>query len=88
LATVAGIRQIPGPTGEPVDAEPIGFRASAEHWNEYLLDDGSVLKLKLVVTEVLRVQDVYDQNGNPAYVAMHQQVTAVDSPDDLKRGNA
>jgi hypothetical protein len=80
-------RMIPGPEGEGIEAEPVGFRANAEHWNEYLLDDGSVLKIKLVMTEVLRVAGQYDQMGNPVYVAMHTQVTAVDAADELKRGN-
>jgi hypothetical protein len=83
---MARARKIQGPGGEEVEAEPVGFRASGEHWNEYLLDDGSVVRIKLVVTEVLKVKDMYDQQGNPAYVVQHSQVTNVDAPDDLKKG--
>ena len=51
--------RVPGPDGEPVDATEIGFRTGAENFNEYLLDDGSVIKIKLVVTRVLKIDDFY-----------------------------
>ena len=50
-------RKVPGPDGALHDATEVGFRASGEHWNEYLLDDGTVARLKLVVTGVLRPED-------------------------------
>ena len=81
-----GPRKIQGPDGKEHEAESIGFRSTAEHFNEYLLDDGSVLRIKLVMTEVLRLKDVYDAQGNPAYLAQHSQVTAVDSPESIRRG--
>ena len=79
-------RKIPLPNGEEADAESIGYRSNQEHWNVYLLDDGTVLRLKPVVTEVLRVEGQYDHMGNPAYVIQSTNVVVVDSPDDLKRG--
>ncbi len=72
-------------SGEEVEADIIGFRAAGEHWNEYLLDDGTVFKIKLVVTEIARVKDRYDENGDPIYAAIHTQVTAVDAPESLRR---
>jgi hypothetical protein len=39
-------RRILGPDGQEHDAEPIGFRTSGEHFNEYLLDDGVILRIK------------------------------------------
>jgi hypothetical protein len=47
---VAGTRKFKQSGGEEVEAEVVGFRAAGEHWNEYLLDDGTVFKIKLVVT--------------------------------------
>ncbi len=83
---MAGTRKIQGPDGQEHEVESIGFRSSGEHFNEYLLDDGTVLKIKLVVTEILQIKDTYDQQGNPAYMALHSQVMAVNVPDNLKRG--
>jgi hypothetical protein len=80
-------RRIHGPEGEEHEAEPIGFRTSGEHFNEYLLDDGSVLRIKLVLTEVLRMKGVYDRYGNPAYLVRHSEVIAVDAPEHLMEGD-
>jgi hypothetical protein len=48
-------------------ATPLLFRAAGEFWNEYLVDDGSVLRLKIVVTEVNRLEGEYDDEGQPVY---------------------
>ena len=82
---MARTRKVPLPDGTEGDAEVVGFRASGEHWNEYLLDDGTVLKLKLVVTDVVRVEGQYDQAGNPVYIVQSTNVLAVDAPDELRR---
>jgi hypothetical protein len=79
-------RTILGPDGQEHEAEPIGFRTSGEHFNEYLLDDGTVLRIKLVLTEVVKVKDMYDRYGNPAYLMRYQEVTAVDVPDERRGG--
>jgi hypothetical protein len=68
-----------------VDAEQVGFRPVQEFWNEYHLDDGSTLRLKLVVTTVLRVPDMFDAEGNPAYLVNSTNVMAVDAPEDLRK---
>lgn len=79
-------RRIQGSDGREHEAEPIGFRASGEHFNEYLLDDGSVLRIKLVLTNVWKVKDTYDGYGDPAYLVRHSEVIAVDAPDHLREG--
>ncbi|MBI2218869.1 MAG: PIN domain-containing protein [Candidatus Rokubacteria bacterium] len=39
-------RRIKGPDGQEYDGTEIGFQNVREHWDEYLLDDGTVVKLK------------------------------------------
>ena len=78
------IVQLPG-VGD-VEAEIIPFRGDVEHWNEYLLDDGTVVRMKAVVTEIVRVDGHYDPEGNPAYIVFSANVTHVDAPDELKKG--
>jgi hypothetical protein len=73
------------PDGREVEIQPIGFRTTAEHWNEYFLDDGSVVRVKLVATEVSRVEGEFDDDGNPAYVVKSATVLAVSSPEALRR---
>lgn len=62
------------------------FQTGGEHWNEYLVDDGSLLRVKLVATEVIRVDGRYDQEGNPVYVLNSTNVLVVAAPDELKHG--
>ena len=82
---MAGTRKFKQFGGEEVEAEVIGFRATGEHWNEYLLDDGTVFRIKLVLTEIARLEGRFDENGDAVYAASHTQVTAVDVPESLRR---
>jgi hypothetical protein len=68
-----------------VDAVELSFRSSGENWNEYLVDDGTVVRIKLVVTEVARIEGEYDADGNPAYAIRSANVTAISAPDELRR---
>lgn len=79
-------RTITLPDGREVDATVLGFRTPAEHWNEYLVDDGSVLRLKLVATEVLRVDGEYDMEGKPIYLLQSTNIMTVSAPPKLMRG--
>lgn len=53
--------------GQQVEAEEVEFFARKEDWNEYQLSDGSVIRMKTVVTDVLRVPGEVDPEGNPVY---------------------
>ncbi len=77
-------RTVPGPNG-PVEATEVGFRSSGEYWNEYLLDDGTVVRLKVVVLEVLRADGQYDEEGNPIYLVKSNNLMVVSPPDELRR---
>lgn len=63
--------------GREVEATPIEVNQSSEHWNEYLLEDGTVLKMKLILKKVMRVNGEYDSEGNPVYVMQSTNVSAV-----------
>ena len=71
--------------GEEVDATSIEINQSSEYWNQYLLDDGSIVKMKLVVTKVLRIENKFDAEGNPMYLVQSTNVMSVGSPANLKR---
>lgn len=73
------------PNGSEVDATVLSFQAGGEHWNEYLVDDGTVIRVKLVATEILRLDGQYDAQDNPVYLVQSTNVMAVSSPDKLKR---
>lgn len=47
-----------------------------EDWNEYELEDGSVIRTKTVITKVLRLDGYFDPYGNPVYVVQSQMIVA------------
>ena len=66
-------------------SQPIASTSSQEFWNEYLLDDGTVVRVKLVATEFLRVDGQFDADGNPVYVVKSTNVMSIQSPEALKK---
>ena len=51
---------------QEVDAWDVPFE-STERWTEIKLEDGAVLRLKAVVSNVYRVEGKKDNQGNPVY---------------------
>jgi hypothetical protein len=70
--------------GRQVEATPIDVNQSSEKWNDYLLEDGTVLKMKLILKKVLRVDNEHDAEGNPVYVMQSTNVSAITAPKNLK----
>jgi hypothetical protein len=67
-------------------AEEIEFESEgAEKWNTYVLHDGTTLKVKAVLADVLRVDGHYAPNGDPVYTINAQMIVATNAPDSLKR---
>ncbi len=80
-------RKVPVRPGEtPKEAELVPINQSQEYWNEYILQDGSVVRLKTVATEIWRVLDEFDQDGNPVYVVKSGNIVNVIGAENLRRG--
>lgn len=77
-------RQVPF-QGRQAEATLVQSTQSNEHWNTYLLEDGSLVRMKLIATEFLRIDGEYDAEGNPVYAIKSANVTTVDAAEDLKR---
>ncbi len=71
--------------GREVDAAEVEFQTRKEDWNEYQLMDGTVIKMKLVVSEIFRIEGLYDEAGNPLYQIKSANMPVVKSPDNLRR---
>ena len=71
--------------GKQVEATPVKFRNIREEWNEYDLEDGSTIRMKTIVSDVVCVPDEYDQENNPIYVVRSTNMVVVNSPDHLKK---
>lgn len=82
---MARTRKIKLPNGEEVNGTELTFRASGEEWNEYLVDDGTVIRFRAVVTEVIRLEGVYNQMGDPVYMVNSQNIVKVSAPEELRK---
>lgn len=74
-----------GPGQPPKDAVLMNIQRNDERWNVYELDDGATVKLRTLVTEIWRIENEFDAEGNPIYVIKSKNVTDVTVPDNLKR---
>ncbi|CAN5737902.1 hypothetical protein BH24ACT22_BH24ACT22_05450 [soil metagenome] len=59
------------------------FQTGGEHWNEYLVDDGTVVRVKLVVKEIIRLDGEYNDQGDPIYTVESTSVSAISVPEEL-----
>jgi hypothetical protein len=83
IFVVSARPELKGPPGPPLTQEEISsiirgegqlvrIRESDEKWNVYrIINSGETLKLKLVVSDVYRVPDRFDPDGEPIYVFTH-----------------
>lgn len=78
-------KKIPMPDGRTLDGVSLPFQTGAEHWNEYLVDDGTVIRMKVVAVDIVRIDGEYDAEGNPIYVVQSTNVTSISAPDNLRR---
>lgn len=70
--------------GRPVKGRSIDFESKGENWNQYSLEDGSILKIKTVLMEVVRL-DHYNDNGDPTYQFVAQQIVSVQVAENLRK---
>lgn len=78
------IQIVPG--GPFVDGMEVSVDESNEKWSEYKLADGTVIRLKQVLMEIVRAEGQYDNEGNPTYVVKATpMLSLVEVPDRLKR---
>ena len=75
---------VPG-TGEMKDAEMIDIMETKEPWSEVTLGDGSVVRNKVVISEVWRIVGEYNPEGDPLYVVKAQVITNTIAPDHLRK---
>lgn len=56
------------PSGGQGEGQEVQVAESTERWSDFTLEDGSVIRAKLMLTSAIRVDGEYDQNGNPLYI--------------------
>lgn len=85
-AAPMGVKRTVTYNGRQVEGEVVAFEQPIENWTQYILEDGTILKMRLVLLEVVRLLGEYNQTtGDPVYVFQAQQMIGANSPDKLKK---
>ena len=71
--------------GGEVDGAEVEFETEREGFNTYLLEDGTKLKFKGVVTRVVRLVGQFNADGSPLYLVQSSNVVSTDCPPHLMR---
>jgi hypothetical protein len=72
--------------GRKVEGEVVEFDPVPESWTNYKLADGTMLKIKVSLLDVVRlINEFHPQTGDPVYVFAAQQITNINSPENLKQ---
>lgn len=71
--------------GKKANGEVVDFDVEKEAWNVYSLQDGTKLKMKSVVAQVIRLEGEYNPQGDPVYVVNSQNIVSAQVPDHLKQ---
>ena len=69
---------------QDIPGEEIEFETERESWNTYILHDGTKLKLKPVVANIVRLE-AYKPDGEPVYLVQTSLVVNADVPENLKK---
>lgn len=62
----------------------VDFETMREEYNSYKLSDGSTIRMKTVVTSIIRTEE-FTPAGEPVYIVNSQNVVVADVPEELKR---
>ncbi|MFZ2071456.1 MAG: hypothetical protein WAV32_07680 [Halobacteriota archaeon] len=73
------------PNRREIEAMDVDFETIKEDWNEYKLEDGTILKFKTIVSSIIRTEDYDPMTGDPVYHVRSTNVLRVKVPEDLKR---
>jgi hypothetical protein len=77
--------EYPQGSGKIRDAVSVDVVAQKEPWTEYELEDGSIVKVRTVLLDCLRIDDEYDNDGNPVYMLKANGTMSVTAPDSLRQ---
>ena len=62
--------------GRQVEGHSVDFLTRKEDFNEYQLGDGKILRIKMVVTRIIRLEEEKTPDGSPIYLVQSQNIVA------------
>ncbi len=70
--------------GKTVTGESVKVTAASEPWAEFTLEDGTTVKAKMVLLDVVRL-DTFNAAGDPVYQFQLQYIVGANAPAHLKK---
>ena len=67
-----------------IEAEDMDFQSVKEDWSEYQVEDGYSVRIKLVVSSILKTNE-RDPQGNPVYIVQSTNIVKVLPPESYTR---
>lgn len=71
--------------GRDVEGEKVFVESMREDWNEYILTDQTVLRVRIILHDVVRLIGEYTSEGDPIYQVKTTNILSSDVPESLKR---
>jgi hypothetical protein len=71
--------------GTPREATQIEVAEATRPWTDFLLEDGTRLRVHIVIDAVHRLEGQFDARGNPMYYVNTRTVHSVTSPESMRR---
>ena len=68
-----------------IEGEEMQFKPESEPWCAYQVEDGHTVRLKLVVTQIIKTPGK-DADGNPVYLVRSSNVMAISPPESYRKG--
>ena len=79
-------RTVEYPPGEQSQGVDVEIDEAIERPTELRLRDGAILRMRTNVVEVIRLDEKWNENGEPVYVIKSSNtVTAIEVPQELKK---
>jgi hypothetical protein len=69
--------------GKTIEAESLSYRPLNEPWSSYQLDDGSIIKLKIVISDVFKLPTPDQLTGLPQYIVRSSNVMSVEPQESV-----
>jgi len=71
---------------QELEVDPVAVTKAEEPWCEYVLADGTKIRIKHVLGAIFRAKDAFTDSGEPLYITRSQNVViASEVPENLKR---
>lgn len=70
--------QVRGSKGQMVNAEQLKFTPISEGFSEYRLSDGKIMKIRVILAEVYRLDEIDEATGKNNYFIKSMPIVSVE----------